>query len=574
MRRILCVLCVLCGSAFSLGLDRHAFTFTDYHLDVALDPPKAGISVSGFVTLRNDTAEPQKLAVLQISSTLDWKSITVGGKPVQYVSQPYVSDIDHTGALSEAIVTLPAPIAPQESVKVDIAYGGTIAQDATRLTRIGVPDKIATQSDWDRIADPYTFIRGIGYVTWYPIATEAQSLSDGNAVFREIGEWKRRETDSRMRVHLEVKNASGDVVPNVSSIWECFHPQGASAPTGCVWTGRDGWSSPAFTLGTYDGLSKASLQIDYLPGHQPLAEDYSRVITTLIPFVSQWFGQPSQPVHIVELPWPDANPWESGVLFLTPLKQSLSEPLQLQLVHQLTHAALNSPRPWIFEGAAQFAQALEREQQAGRRAAIEFMEAQTKPLLAAQQPDLPNAPGRNEATTPRRREPLITTSDEVFYRLKAMRVWWMLRDMVGDAPLQRALHNYKAQDDRESAYIQRLIEAETLRKLEWFFDDWVYRDRGLPALRIDAVYPRPLVAGGYTLTITVENRGDAGAEVPVMVETAHGQVMRRLEVRGRDKAVVRIEVPEAPKRVVVNDGSVPELDRANNSFDVQIPAKQ
>jgi aminopeptidase N len=170
-------------------------------------------------------------------------------------------------------------------------------------------------------------------------------------------------------------------------------------------------------------------------------------------------------------------------------------------------------------------------------------------------------------------EPLVTTSDELFYRLKAMRVWWMLRDMVGDAPLQRALHNYKAQDDREPSYMQRLIEAETLRKLEWFFDDWVYRDRGLPDFRIEAVYPRPLVAGGYTLTITVENRGEAGAEVPVMVETSHGQVMRRLEVRGRDKAVIRIEVPEAPKRVVVNDGSVPEVDRENNSVEVKLPAK-
>ena len=35
---------------------------------------------------------------------MDWRSIKVSGEPVQFVSQTYNSDIDHTGALSEAIV--------------------------------------------------------------------------------------------------------------------------------------------------------------------------------------------------------------------------------------------------------------------------------------------------------------------------------------------------------------------------------------------------------------------------------------------------------------------------------------
>ncbi|HVP42779.1 MAG TPA: hypothetical protein VMS96_05075 [Terriglobales bacterium] len=575
MKRLLCVLCVLCGLSFSsYALDRHAFTFTDYNLTVTLTPASSGFEVAGKITLRNDSSEPQKLAVLQISSSLDWKSVTVAGKPVQYVSQPYSSDIDHTGALTEAIVTLPVPVAPSATVELQVVYAGTITQDATRLTRIGVPEKTALASDWDRIGEPFSAVRGVGYVTWYPISTEAASLTFENQLFDEIGAWKRREIESQMQMHLALKNVSGEVVPNVSSVWQCFHPDSAPTPSGCIWHQRDDWKSPAFTLGNYEGLSRAGLQIDYLAGRQPLAEDHARVITALTPFVTQWFGEPKQPIHIVELAWPDANPWESGALFLTPLKQVLSEPLQLQLVHQLTHTALPSPRPWIFEGVAQFAQALERERQAGRRAAIEFMEAQSALLVALQQPNLPDAPGRKDTTPPRRLEPLATTSDEIFYRLKAMRVWWMLRDLVGDAALQRALHNYKAQDDGEPSYLQRLLEAETQRKLEWFFDDWVYRDRGLPDFRIDAVYPRAILAGGYTLTITVENSGEAGAEVPVTVETAHGQITRRLEVRGRQKAVIRIEVPEAPRRVIVNDGSVPELDRTNNSFDVQIPAKQ
>ena len=71
---------------------------------------------------------------------------------MQYVSQPYISDIDHTGALSEAIVTLPAEIKPKDSVELEIGYEGVIPLDTTRLTRIGVPEEIAKHSSWDQIS--------------------------------------------------------------------------------------------------------------------------------------------------------------------------------------------------------------------------------------------------------------------------------------------------------------------------------------------------------------------------------------------------------------------------------------
>ncbi len=576
MKNLLCVFCVLCGSVLSFALDRHAFTFIDYDLTITLDPPTSGFTAQGSATLRNDTSEPQKIAVLQVSSSLDWKTISLAGKLVQYVTQEYTSDLDHTGALSEAIVTLPSPIPPKGTVVLHFGYAGKITADATRLRRVGVPEKTALASDWDRIdTSAYSAVRGVGHVAWYPIATEAVSLSDGTAVFQEIAAWNQRERECNLKAWFYSPTPALFFADGTRLSTDYF-----TAPTGRekILAAYD-WRpllgrTPSFALGTYQKLLPSPIEIDYLPGHQPLAEDYARITTLLRPLVAQWFGEPSHAINIVELAWPEASSWESGTMFLTPLKQSLAEPLQIQLVHQLTHAALYSPRPWIYEGTAEFAQALERERQSGRQAAIEFMQDQSAPLKAAQQPNLPNAPGQHDTTPARRLEPLATTSDEVFYRIKAMRVWWMLRELVGDAALQRALHTYKAQDDREPSYMQRLLEAETLRKLEWFFDDWVYRDRGLPDFRIDSVYPRATLAGGYTLTVTVENRGDAGAEVPVTVETAHGQVMRRLEVHGRQKAVIRIEVPETPKRVGVNDGSVPELERASHSFEVKIPSTQ
>src|SRR5207245_5358845 len=79
----------------------------------------------------------------------------------------------------------------------------TIPLDATRLTRIGVPEELAKHSDWDQIGRSFTAVRGIGYVAWYPVAIEAVNLSEGNSVFSAAGRWKRREAEASMRIRLE-----------------------------------------------------------------------------------------------------------------------------------------------------------------------------------------------------------------------------------------------------------------------------------------------------------------------------------------------------------------------------------
>src|SRR5260370_8917773 len=120
--KFFCVICVLCGFASAAwALEREAFTIAKYDLEIRLEPEQQRLGARGKITLRNDSAHPQKIAALQISSSLNWRSIRVDGKAVQFVSQSYISDIDHTGPLSEAIVTLPAAIKPKESVRLQIA---------------------------------------------------------------------------------------------------------------------------------------------------------------------------------------------------------------------------------------------------------------------------------------------------------------------------------------------------------------------------------------------------------------------------------------------------------------------
>ncbi len=164
---------------------------------------------------------------------------------------------------------------------------------------------------------------------------------------------------------------------------------------------------------------------------------------------------------------------------------------------------------------------------------------------------------------------LANTSDEELYRSKAMSVWWMLRDMVGEPALKKALASYHPEQDKEPSYMQRLIQAQTQRDLEWFFDDWVYRDRGLPEFKIESAFARKTMPGAYVLTVTVSNLGAAGAEVPLTVKFAGGEVSERLVVRGKSNAVIRVEVPKPPEEVVANDGSVPESGMTNHVFKIE-----
>ena len=81
-----------------------------------------------------------------------------------------------------------------------------------RLTRIGTPEAQANSSDWDQISLSFTAVRGAGYVAWYPIATEAADLSEGNSLFDVLGRWKAREASSNMEIGLQYPTLPGDAV--------------------------------------------------------------------------------------------------------------------------------------------------------------------------------------------------------------------------------------------------------------------------------------------------------------------------------------------------------------------------
>jgi hypothetical protein len=564
----LCVLCASVVNCFSLSLDREAFSITNYDLNVQIEPEQHRLGARGKITLRNDSQTPQRIAILQISSSLDWRSIKAGDKPLQYVTQPYTSDIDHTGSLSEAIVTLPIAIAPKGTVELEIGYEGVIPLDATRLTRIDTPEDAANSTDWDQISSGFTGVRGAGYVAWYPIATEVANLSEGNSLFEVLARWKNREARSAMHLKIRLSRDASEpqpdlLVDNPSCL--ILHEamagiQGVSADCTYQPLGR---RVPLFVTADYRSLERPSVVVHYLRGHDVAATTFADAADKILPFITDWFGPQREKAQTADLPDPNAASFESGALLLTPLITDDPKLAGLATAHQLTHAAFQSSRPWIEEGLAHFAQALYVEHEKGRSAALDYM-AQHKFALGEIAPQTTVPRSEDEAN-----RSLVNTTSEELYRSKAMYVWWMLRDMVGEPALRKALAAYRPEQDNDPSYMPRLITAQTQHNLEWFFDDWVYRDRGLPDFKVESVFPRKTMNESFMLTITLDNLGTAGAEVPVIVKYSGGEIKQRLEVQAKNKAVIRVEVPAAAQEVVVNDGSVPESDTTNNTFKLE-----
>ncbi|MGD0792897.1 MAG: hypothetical protein ABR920_14115 [Terriglobales bacterium] len=577
--KFLCVLCVLCGSSFfAAALEREAFTIAKYDLEIRLEPEQQRLGARGKITLRNDSGQPQKVAALQISSSLNWRSIRVDGKAVQFVSQPYISDIDHTGALSEAIVTLPAEIKPKDSVEVEIGYEGVIALDATRLIRVGVPEEIAKHTSWDQIGSSFTAVRGAGYVAWYPITTESADFSEGNSLFEVADRWKAREAGSEFKLALSLQGGSVDATPTLL----CGAEAGGSSSV----AGKDrgirvecGWSplgtvTPTFAMAEYVDQSKAPLKLFSLPGHEAGAAKYSNALDPAMKFVSGWFGQPGTPVAIADFADPHSAPFESGTLLMASMAAEDSKLAGINLVHELVHSALPSSRPWVYEGLAHFAEAMYRQEQGGRQAALDFLGLHRaafldseKEVAAAAQKNV----GEKNAEQKNVGQPLAATFDETYYRSKAAYVWWMLRDMAGDDALKQAIRKYRAEDDKDPKYVEQLIESAAKRDLGWFFDDWVYRDRGLPDFHVQSVHPWKTDKGVQFITVTLENLGNAGAEVPFTVLFEGGEITKWIEVRAKGTATTRVELPGAASEIRVNDGSVPESDLTNNVFKISAP---
>jgi hypothetical protein len=546
--------------------EREALTFTDFDMDVRLRTEAHQIAVRALLTVRNDGKAPLKNIPLQISSSLNWERIRVGGKDAEFQVATLNSDSDHTGQLHEAAVALAQPLAFGDSLQMDVTYSGAIPESAQRLLAIGTPEDVALHSDWDQIGSEFTGLRGFGNVVWYPVSSVPVILGDGARLFDEIGEHKLRLTGARFRLRLTVEFPGGKP-PTVALI--NGHPAAltvtdwaAGADVAGVATAQVdgttlGFESPSLFVAVRKAHAGTNLTAWTIPDNEVAVQSWTTAATDVTPFLQGWLGQhPRAELTLLDLPDAHDAPFETGAMLATSLHDGPPEQLEGILAHALTHAWMQSPRAWLSEGVAHFMGTLWIEKKQGRDQALSALEAGRQALALAE----PGSPGESAG------RPLAKAISPVYYRNKAAYVLWMLGDIAGDSALSAALRAYDPSQDAKGygkdsgpgSFETLLEKAGTHHDLGWFFADWVDTDKGLPDLTIESVFPNQEPSGNWLVAVNLTNAGYAAAEVPVIVKSDLTSVIQRVRIPGRGKAVQRILIQGKPTEVQVNDGTVPE----------------
>ena len=589
---------------------RSALTFTAYDLDVHLTPASAGISVRAGLTLRNDGAAPLTRLLLDITSSLRWDAFSSRGSgpaaPLPFVTHRVATDADHTGQMEEAVVSLPQPLAPGASFTLTALYSGAIPPSAERLERIGAPADQAESEDWDAIAagnpgtlETGTALRGFGNVLWVPVAEPPVFLGDGAKLFQAVGEAKLRQSAATIRLRLAVEyvgdppdaaffcgrrepliaisddpNLPAAEAPGIATA--IFDPQPLGFRTPSLFIA----ASPANNTGTpaNPGLIAAITdRYDALPA-------YSAAAALVEPLLTDWLGpRPLTALTILDHP---GQPFEDDALLVRPIQAGDPATLAPALAHSLTHAWIHSTHPWIDEGLAQFVSLLWTERTSGRAAALAALQDAARSLALIEPESPPDvtaaaatgaSPAAPDAARPAGASLAAATGD-VFYRTKAAAVWWMLRGIVGDEALKQTLQAYRSDTrlDRDPAGLQHTLEQVSHKDLAWFFNDWVYRDRGLPDLSIANVTPSRLesrngLPTGWLVAVEVRNDGYAAAEVPVTVRSDSASQTQRLRIPGRSSASTRIVFAGTPEQVEINDGGVPETETSIHTRQLVLP---
>ena len=551
--------------------ERQAITFLSYDLDVRLRPREHAMAVRAHILVRNDSDRPLRRLPLQISSTLEWTRVRVADVPVAFSQQLVTSDIDHTGALREAVIPLAQPLAPQQSVTLDVTYEGNAALSATRLEQIGTPEEVAEASDWDRVSEEFVGLRGFGNVAWYPVASVPVALGDGAKFFTEAAAVRQRQ--SQAMVSMKVTEEFFGEAPNLAVLdGETLMVTPTGMPTdpgvpGIVTCAlpptRLGFASPSLFLLTRTSQEGNGVAVFARSEDVANAQAYLSAATIVVPLIHLWLGsEPKGVLNIVDLPEANDAPFEDGSVLFTAVQGTEPAKLTDVLIHSLTHLYFRSPYPWLQEGVASFMGSVWLEKNRGRDIAIQQLDNARGALSLAE----PGDAASND------RQALLMARDPVYYRTKATYVFWMLRDLAGDRALAQALRAYQPGSDTTGTGFEQVLERESGKDLHWFFQDWVNHDRGLPDLSIAGVYPnKASVPGSYIVAVDVSNSGTAEAEVPVSVSSGTTTVTERLRIPAKSRISHRFLVQGQPEEVAVNDGTVPEVEASVHRQTLSVP---
>ena len=592
--------------------DRAAIHITRYDLDIRIAPATSRLTGRARLTLRNASENPLLRIALQISSTLTWQSASVHGSLLPIAQHLLDTDADHTGRARELILALPKPLGPGESLSIDTFYSGTIVASGERLERLGVPSSQALETDWDAIGPDAIALRGFGNVLWFPVAVPQLFLQDGTLV-PAIGRERLEHATTPISLRLSIEfsgegpaaayfcgrrqplaalhdNSDAPIAYGSGIATAIFpaEPIGVRPLSLFVIAQPERMIAPlpaaASTQGKLGASSPPMLAVESTDDRElPLLTQSAEQIA---PLIQQWFGpHPLTALTIIDR---GGQPFEDGPLLVAPVGTLAAENSSPLLAHSLTHAWVQTGQPWMDEGLAEFLSLLWIEREKGRDAAVAQLDAMMQPVATADtlSEAAANATPAETASSSSSEgavvgQPLIAAHDELFFRRKAAAVWWMLRDIVGEQPLQIALSAWRTQKpgndtaEAQAQAFEALLEKVSGKDLAWFFNGWVLHDRGLPSLSIVDVTPRELPAGtghgqSWLVAVTVHNAGAAAVEVPLVIRSGTASTTKRIRIPGLSNMTERVVVESAPTDVILNDGSTPEAGPGTHTRTVVI----
>jgi hypothetical protein len=608
--------------------ERAAIAITAYTLDVHLVPASSREEVRAELTVRNLSHLPVTRIPLQLSSTLRWQTIGIlqrnargdggGVQAMPFTQSPIATDADHTGYAQEAVLTLAPPdapgyafppLAPGDSLTLAVFYSGALRPSAARLELIGAPSDRAAATDWDGIVptsdDRSTALRGFGDVLWYPVSAPIAVFGDANKLFELIREQRLRNASSLIALNLTVEYV-GD--PPDAVIFDSHlqpltaHPdttdelvsETRGLATASFAAAPIGFRAPSLFLTAQSAENTADELLSVITPDENAAAPYAEAAAPIAAQLKTWLGPgPNQPLLLLDHA---GEPFEDDALLVGKLSaMAKPENVAPELVRGLTHAWFDPLPPthlapentWIGDGLAELMALVATENLLGRDRAIAQLQqayvllALSEPVLhdagvssssapATPAPPAPDTSQPSESQGPVAPQPLTAAYSDAFLRYKSLAVLWQLREQLGEDTLQRCLTAYRHSLAlnpalwSDSQAFERSLERTSGHDLAWFFNDWVYHDRGLPDLSLGQVNARALPVGtgkyaGYLVAIEVHNDGGAVADVPVTVSSETLTASQRMRVEPHSSASLRIVFEGTPTQVQVNDGSVPEV---------------
>lgn len=604
--------------------ERSAVAITRYDLDIRLTQARSELAGRARLTVKNTGEKPLTRIALQLSSTLRWQNAEVigaGGKAgmrLPMVQHRLDTDADHTGQANEALLTLPNALEPGGLVEIELFYAGTVMASGGRLERLGATPRLALATDWDSITPDGTWLRGFGNVLWFPVAEPQLFLSD-NTLVPAIGRERLEHADVPVHLRLSVEyTGEAPVAAYFCARRQPLKPlqDDSSAPV-AYGSGIATADFPAQPIGIrpislfvidapeaaiaplpvarsanpnataiQEGTPMLAAQTSDEAGLPALAASAERIA----PLLQQWLGP--RPISALTILDHSGQAFQDGPLVVASVKGLAAPEAEPALASSLAHAWIQTGQPWMDEGLGQFFSLLWIEREKGRDAAVAALDSLMQPVAAAENPAQPGTEPAGEgetssssSQTQAEGQPLIAAYDEVFVRRKAAAVWWMLRDVAGDQPLQIALSAWRTQarsndsPEEQARAFESLLEKTSGKDLSWFFNDWVLHDRGLPSLSIVDVTPRQLSAGaghdaGWLVAVTMHNSGGAVADVPLVIRSGTFSTTKRVRIPGGQNVTERVVVEALPTEVVLNDGSTPEAGPSTHTRTVTVRTEQ